>query len=505
VNRKVLWVDGRSEPRNAVRTALEARFEVFTAADAARALEECENHGPFAVMVMSDHEGEDPEAVGWTRLLERFHRGWPDTARVLVTQRQDLDAAIEALQHGAIFRLLRENAPAPELIEAIESGIQRHRQSEEERLVTEQLLFCRESLLELTETLESRLTEQLSRIRRLQSFIVESNAVESIEELATLAAESCSKLMGGRAVFVLLEDATGKGQVERNGGGPLSFRVHTEAVRTVAGEIGLLQIDEQSPAGRSLSRGELQMLRALSTSTAQAASNLLNRHVRQTAHHATIHALSRLAENRDDETAKHLDRVSEYCALIAEGMRADGDHVDVLTDEFIADLTLSAPLHDIGKVGIPDSILLKPGPLNAEEWEIMKKHSTIGAETMHHVIENTGEQSFLRMGFEIAWCHHERWDGTGYPRGLKGDEIPLAARIMALADVYDALTTWRPYKLPWTHVEAMVYLLEERGGHFEPAVVDAFARCAEDMERVRARLADEPTGARAASATAQAR
>jgi len=501
LNRKVLLVDAGAESLAGARELLQARFAVFEAVDAACARELCENHGPFAVVVVNDHESDDQESGGWRSLLERFHRGWPDTARVLLTERRDLDAAIEALQHGSIFRLLRENAPAAELIEAIESGIQRHRQSEEERLLTEQLLFCRESLLELTETLENRLTEQLTRIHRLQSFIVEASAAESIEELAILAAQACSKLLDGRAVFVLLEDLPQHSQVEKNEGGQLSIRVHTEAVRTFENEIGLIQIDEKSPAGRGLSKAELLTLRAFATSTGQAAFNLANRYVNKTAHQATICALSRLAENRDDETARHLDRVSEYCRLIAEGLRDDGQYADVLTDAFIDDLALSAPLHDIGKVGIPDSILLKPGPLNEAEWEVMKKHPTIGAETMLHVIENTGEETFLRMGLEIAWCHHERWDGSGYPRGLKREETPLAARIMALADVYDALTTWRPYKHPWSHAEAMLYVLEERGGHFDPAIVDAFVKRSDRMDRIRARLADAPNEAHVISAS----
>jgi len=152
---------------------------------------------------------------------------------------------------------------------------------------------------------------------------------------------------------------------------------------------------------------------------------------------------------------RDLERVSEYSQLIAEGLRRDGHYQDVITDDWIRDLYHSVPLHDIGKVGIPDRILLKSGKLDAEEWEIMKQHTTIGAQTLRSVMGEHSNSSLLRMGLEIAWCHHEKWDGSGYPRAIRGDEIPLSARILSLADVYDALTTVRPYKRAWTHEQAL--------------------------------------------------
>jgi putative two-component system response regulator len=147
-------------------------------------------------------------------------------------------------------------------------------------------------------------------------------------------------------------------------------------------------------------------------------------------------------------------------------------------------------LHDIGKVGIPDSILLKPGRLTPEEWDVMKTHSEVGGSTIEGVIRDFGAPSYLGMGRDIAWAHHEKWDGTGYPRGLKGLEIPLSARIVAIADVYDALTTLRPYKQIWSHAEAVDWIASRAGSHFDPDVVEAFLSRVDDANRIRAELAD---------------
>jgi putative two-component system response regulator len=210
------------------------------------------------------------------------------------------------------------------------------------------------------------------------------------------------------------------------------------------------------------------------------------------AQHATIIALARLAERRDMETGQHLERVSAYCRIVADGLRSMEKHVDTITDGFIEDLACSSPLHDIGKVGIPDSILLKPGRLSPEEWVIMKTHAEIGGSTIDGVIREFGSPGYLRMGSEIAWAHHEKWDGSGYPKGLRADEIPLSARIVAIADVYDALTTLRPYKPIWPHAEAVQWIASRAGSHFDPEVVAAFLSRADQADSVRATLADDP-------------
>jgi putative two-component system response regulator len=239
-----------------------------------------------------------------------------------------------------------------------------------------------------------------------------------------------------------------------------------------------------------LSESELSALATIAQTTGVAAHSQIRRRERDEAKNATIFALAELAERRDQETGQHLERVSRYCELIARAMRAAGCEPGVLDERFVEDIYRCAPMHDIGKVGIPDSILLKNDRLNGEEWRIMKTHTEIGAATLRAVIATHGSQSFLRMSMEIAWCHHEKWDGTGYPRGLSGREIPLAARILALADVYDALTSARPYKDPWPHARALDWIRERGGSHFDPDAVAAFLEHAEEADAIRARLAD---------------
>jgi len=189
---------------------------------------------------------------------------------------------------------------------------------------------------------------------------------------------------------------------------------------------------------------------------------------------ATIFAMSKLADSRDPETGEHLERMREYSNVLCLGLRRLPQHADAIDDAFVENAYAAAPLHDIGKVGIPDRILQKPGKLTAEEFEIMKAHGTIGADTLRAVDRLHPGNDFVRMGIQIAETHHEKWTGAGYPKGLAGTDIPLVGRILALADVYDALTSKRCYKEAFSHEESRGILEEERGQHFDPDVVDAF-------------------------------
>ena len=198
-----------------------------------------------------------------------------------------------------------------------------------------------------------------------------------------------------------------------------------------------------------------------------------------------VFVLASLAESRDPETGEHLERIRSYCHILAEELRRNSQYAEWIDDKFIEDLYRSSPLHDIGKIGIPDSILLKPGTLTDEEFEIMKHHPVIGAEALGGAMKNNRAASFLEMAIDIARYHHERFDGTGYPDGLKGQEIPLSARIVALADVYDALTSTRVYKPAFRPEVAYMMIKEERGNHFDPVIVDAFITRYNDFLQVR--------------------
>ncbi len=188
----------------------------------------------------------------------------------------------------------------------------------------------------------------------------------------------------------------------------------------------------------------------------------------------TIEAMGALAEYRDPETGGHIKRTQGYVRLLAEHLQDHPRFADYLSDDTIDLLHKSAPLHDIGKVAIADEILLKPGPLTDAEFEDMKRHTTLGRDAIVAAEARLGENSFLGIAREIAEFHQEKWDGSGYPHGLAGDDIPIAGRLMALADVYDALISKRVYKPPFPHTKAVELILEGRGTHFDPDVADAF-------------------------------
>ena len=202
----------------------------------------------------------------------------------------------------------------------------------------------------------------------------------------------------------------------------------------------------------------------------QAAERLLSLETRDVA----IFAMAKLAESRDVETGTHLERVMSYARILAQQLPAMGQFVGEIDAEFVRLVYSTSPLHDIGKVGIPDGVLLKPGRLDDREFEIMKTHTTIGATTLDAALRRFPTAKFLRMARDIAATHHERYDGGGYPAGLKGDEIPLCGRIVALADVYDALTSKRVYKNAFAHEVAKGIILKDAGTHFDPAIVSAF-------------------------------
>lgn len=190
-----------------------------------------------------------------------------------------------------------------------------------------------------------------------------------------------------------------------------------------------------------------------------------------------LRRLARAAEFRDNDTARHLVRMSHYCEVLA---RAIG-----LGDEEAKLLLHATPMHDVGKIGIPDNILLKPAKLTSEEHDNMEKHAEFGAK-----IIGEHEDTLLRLAREVALSHHEKWDGSGYPNGLAGENIPLAGRIVAVADVFDALTSWRPYKDPWPEQEAVAYIRENAGKHFDPALVAAFLDHYDEILAVMRKYAD---------------
>ena len=227
----------------------------------------------------------------------------------------------------------------------------------------------------------------------------------------------------------------------------------------------------------------------------QAEQDLLNSYRKlQNARMATILGLAKLAEYRDEGTGAHLERIREYAKIIAQALAKNSKYRHIISPEYIDDIYQSSILHDIGKVGIPDAVLLKPDKLTDKEYEIIKRHTILGGDVIKAIENRIVGRSFLAMGKEIAYNHHEKWDGSGYPAGLRGENIPLAARIVALADMYDALTTERFYKRAYTHKKSSQIINNLKAIHFDPAIVDVFLQLEAEFNRIRREHFKEETG-----------
>ena len=200
----------------------------------------------------------------------------------------------------------------------------------------------------------------------------------------------------------------------------------------------------------------------------------------------TLFVMIGLAEFRDSDTGNHIVRTQEYVRALATWLAGQADAPTELNERAIDQLAKAAPLHDIGKVAIPDAILLKPGKLSPEEWAVMKTHASAGGDLLKRALDRLGDDAGLLLiyGEQIARHHHEKWDGSGYPSGLVGEAIPLAARLMAVADVYDALISRRPYKAALPHATAMQFICEGAGSHFDPQVVAALAACEDQFQAI---------------------
>ncbi len=479
LNRKVLIVDDGPEVREGLGRLMRDDYDVALAGSADEALRLLADEGPFAVIV-SDFEMPGEDGIC---LLERARAECPSTVRILMTGHADLEVSQAATNRSEVFRFLEKPLPGEVLRATVEEGVRRYEETVCEDELLNKLARARGSVESLIVELDSHPVDELSDLASSVS------AGSPLQEIARSALDHGARCLPGRGLR--LELYTGRRRedaVSASAGPRLRGPIHREMVGTVDGEVGHLVIG--GLAGRDLSVEERALVRALASITGVATHNQIRRRQRDDAQHAVIFAMARLAETRDNETGQHLERVSSYCALVAETLRGGGEYTELIDDAFVEDLIRSAPLHDVGKVGIPDAILLKPGKLDEEEWAVMSRHPQIGADLLRRVIERTDDPGFLLMALDIAWCHHEKWDGTGYPRGLAGKDIPLAARILSIADCFDALTTKRPYKDPWKHEEAIAYLREMSGSQFDPKVVEAFLSQERQADEIRIRLAD---------------
>ncbi len=266
------------------------------------------------------------------------------------------------------------------------------------------------------------------------------------------------------------------------------------SLETGDGIIGVLNVTERA-SDDPFSEEEIDCIRSVAGAAAIGLDNVTRQERLQQSVRVLLETVGLLAEYRDEETTLHLRRVSKYARTLALELREDGPYASLITDDFVECLVQAAPMHDIGKVGIPDEILTKPGKLTDEEYQIMKMHTEIGRRVLSQALDPTHPVPMLQTCIDIAHGHHERWDGSGYPQRLRGTDISLSARIIALVDAYDAITSDRRYKKARTHAEAIAVIGEEGGRHFDPTLVEAFLRCEDRFNAIRQKYDDKALAA----------
>lgn len=444
-------------------------------------------------------------------------RSWPDSSRVRFLPDPEVPTMLEQM---------------------VEDYVERHRLSTLEQTLMRELDRLQHQVNLLSPHREQNLQDTTS-LLRLYHVVSGLSGLTTPREIGELLVSTAAGLMKSRCVSLLMPDPTRQyltvvasiglpaemaNRVRIPVGKPISGDVFARARSLLArGEdtpgwdqradaelistapfvslvmtgpeypLGVLNVSDPVHPG-AYTEESLTGLHAIVEAAAISLVNQIRGQERNDARDGIMMALAKLAESRDPETGAHLERVQNYCRVLAEALAGKPQYREIITSEFISTLIWSSPLHDIGKVGVPDHILLKPGQLTPEEFEIMKNHPIIGGETIRALIERGRRQDFLEMAMQIAYYHHEKYDGSGYPFGLAGESIPLPARIMALADVYDALTTARVYKHAMPHQQAVELILNGSGRQFDPEIVDAFINRERDFKKLATELADTNRG-----------
>lgn len=512
LNNRILCVDDEPNVLNGLRRQLRKNFDVSTAVSGMEALELMAHQGPFPV-VISDYNMPTMDGV---EFLAQVKQRFPDTVSIMLTGRSELDIAVAALHQGNIFRFLNKPADPELLQQSILDAMEHYRLVNAERELTAELQSANSKLAELNQNLETKVTERTATLRRLYRFVSKLNSLDSQQEVAVLTVNTAASMLNCAEVSLWshepdiqqlrMQASTSTGLAKQ-----LTIPVENSALGHIFSRNEIFITDLSSPdlestawdkdivndlpalyvplATQSKASGilvisasakggydheDISIAHALAHSTAIALSNHQHREERDETQDAVIMALAKLSESKDLETGGHLLRLKAYCRLLCEALQLFPGYRSIITPGFIKDIERSSPLHDIGKVGIPDHILKKPGKHTPEEFELMKTHATIGGDTLKSVLDQCKYQGFIKTGMEIAYGHHERWDGSGYPIGLKGLEIPLSARILALADVFDALTSKRAYKPAFSFEQTRRIIIDGRGSHFDPDLVDAF-------------------------------
>lgn len=523
ISQKILFVDDEALLLEGLKRQFRREFTIEVALGGEAALALLAESEPFAIVV-SDY---NMPAMDGITFLNQVYERYPQTVLMMLTGRAELDIAVNALHHAHISRFLNKPCPKEVLVETLNDGLEQYRLRMSEQILQFRLQETNQKLNLLNNHLEE-LVEQKTQALRLQYHCVANmTQLNSSGEIVNALIDSVAELTGATAISVWLSpqqdghfscqyppglqantfsmSALTSGivykslrekQVWQGGDTELSefdkslFAGQAFFAIPLTGNHGVLGLLNLAADKATLADHVIDALVGIADATATALQSQWHREAFTEAQDAIITALAKLSEYRDPETGAHLLRLKKYCGLVCGFLAETEKYRGLIDPVFTQDLVRSSPLHDIGKVGIPDAILKKPGKLNTEEFEIMKTHAQIGGDTLRAVYEQYPSQSFIKCGMDIAYGHHEKWNGQGYPRGLAGDAIPLAARILALVDVYDALTSRRVYKAPFARAQAASIIAEGSGNHFDPDVVSAFLANEDEFYQIAEQFAD---------------
>jgi len=517
----ILVVEDEPELRFILAAHLRAAgFDILDAREGKHAVDLCVRHHPDLVIMDVGLPGMDGLAA--TRKIKTQ----PETADIpiiILTARTRSDDVVAGLSAGA-QEYLAKPFDVAELLARVQTV---HRLSR-----------AAKDLDRLNLSLEAEVDAKTRRLQLLYNYMRSLNAATSRDEILDLAVQSVSDTIDADRVSLFLLNTTGShlvcaratglnseeveplevnqldgitGRVFRDGttlaarafvknrkldrnyqrDAFMSTPLISASLKTDDAVIGLLNVTDKGD-DKEFSREEVNCIRSIADAAAIALANIARRDQLQHSVRSLLDTVGRLAEFRDEETNAHLERVSLFAGIMARHARKTDCFTSQVTDAFIDSLIQAAPLHDIGKVGIPDDILTKPGKLTPDEFETMKTHADIGRRVLARAIDPQHPVPLLQMCSEIAYCHHERFDGTGYPRGISGDQIPLAARIVALVDAYDAITSARRYKDAQPHEQAVNIIQSEAGRHFDPALVEVFLQCQSEFRKVQKQHGEPP-------------
>ena len=519
----ILVVEDEAELRFILVAHLRASgFEVLEAVDGLKAVELAADKLPD--LILMDIGLPVMDGIAATRALKSDGRT-SSIPIIMLTARSRTEDIVRGLEAGAQEYLLKP-FDVSELLARVRTV---HR-----------LAIAHKDLDRLNTQLEVEVDVKTRRLQLLYEFMRDLNHADSRDDIFDLLIRCVEQTTGARRISLFLTDSTGENLVcERSVGiePAIAENLQVNKVEGITGQVfqsgktvvaktygtanqpgrgyardtflstplisaslerqdcnlGVLNVTEKTD-NTTFSEDEIECIRSVADAAAIALANVIRRVRLQQSVRVLLQTVGRLAEYRDEETAEHLERVSRMARLLAWELHRDGPYATLVTEDFIDSLVQAAPMHDIGKVGISDEILTKPGKLTDEEYQIMKTHTDIGRRVLSQALDPAHPVPLLRMCIDIAYCHHEHYDGTGYPRRMAGDRIPLAARIIALVDAYDAITSQRRYKSAKSHQEAVEIIRGEAGKHFDPVLVAAFLRAHEQFDVVRARIDDPQVG-----------